>query len=355
MTDRQQEHVIGPRPMFSFLTTAYRTEATLPRTIDAVRLQTRSDWELIVVDNGNSDAIARVVAPHLSDPRIRLIRQENRGPIGGVMSAAEVATGRYFVVLNSDDSVEPDFCACMGRLLEADPGIAAVTCDAHQFADPGAIRLPRSYLQSAGVRGRLDGGRPLCVADVIDGPCPYYSASIRRDVWEAMGGMASDIPMVADLDFWLRTLACGHDVRMIPDKLGWSRIEAGSESRPTDSVRSEMFEKQRERALVCAAERSGDPADIAALERVLRRLRYRQAFRRAGEALQKGSIDEARRQCRLAFRQRKTARASATLLGLWLAPSTLRRMYPAKQRLQQQVPRTVQSSLRTSRQNRAGK
>ena len=45
--------------------------------------QTRGDWELIVVDNGNSDEMARIVSNYTSDPRITLIRQENKGIGGG--------------------------------------------------------------------------------------------------------------------------------------------------------------------------------------------------------------------------------------------------------------------------------
>ena len=47
-----------------------------------MKAQTTADWELIVVDNGPSDAVAAVVQPHLDDPRIRLVRQENSGPVG---------------------------------------------------------------------------------------------------------------------------------------------------------------------------------------------------------------------------------------------------------------------------------
>ncbi|HSK59091.1 MAG TPA: glycosyltransferase family A protein, partial [Actinomycetospora sp.] len=108
-------------PAFSFLTTAYRAEDTLGRTIDAVLAQTRTDWELVVVDNGLDDAIAGIVEPHLADPRIRLVRQENRGPIGGVRTAAEHATGRYLVVLNADDAITTDFCARTGAVFDAEP------------------------------------------------------------------------------------------------------------------------------------------------------------------------------------------------------------------------------------------
>jgi len=166
-------------PTFSFLTTAYRTERTLARTIEAVRAQTRGDWELIVVDNGYSDPIAQIVRPYLCDPRIRLVRQENRGHTGGVMAAAAVAGGRYYAVLNFDDAITPEFCARLGEVLEADPGIAVVTCDAYLFRDPGGRLLKKSYLETARMRRRPDPSRQLRVADVINGTCPYYSAATR--------------------------------------------------------------------------------------------------------------------------------------------------------------------------------
>jgi GT2 family glycosyltransferase len=341
--------------MFSFLTPAYRTEKTLPRTIDSVRAQTRPDWELVVVDNGNSDSIASVVEPYLSDRRIRLIRQENNGPAGGTMAAAAVAQGRYLVILNSDDAVTRDFCARTGPILDACPEIAAVTCDAHLFTDPGEVRLSRSYLEFAGGRNgrrRLDGRRPLRLADVIDGPCPYYSAPIRRDVWDAVGGLATDTPLVADLDFWLRTLSAGHDVRMIPDRLGMYRIAAGSVSRPLDTTGSEEFEEQRERALSRAALGSNDPAAIEALDRVLRRLHYQQAIRRARVAIRKGAVEEARRQCRVAFAQRRTLRVRVILVMLRVAPSAVVRMHPVKQHLQGLAQRTLRQLRRTPRQRR---
>ena len=337
------------QPTFSFLTPAYRTENTVSRTVDSVRAQTRSDWELIVVDNGNSDAMARAVEPYLSDPRIRLIRQENKGHVGGVMAAAAVARGRYLVTLNSDDWVTPDFCERTGQVLDTHPGIAAVTCDAYLFTDPGGTRLSRSYMEHAGRRNRrrLDGSWPLRLADVIDGPSPYYSGPIRRDVWNAMGGeAATDTPLVSDLDLWLRILLAGHDVRMMSDRLCGFRIAAGSLSRPVDALRSEEFEEQRERALSRAALRSDDPAAIEALERVLRRLRYQQALRRARVAIQNGSVEEARRQCRLALSQRRTLRAGVVLVLLRVAPSALARVHPVKGRLQERVQRTLQQLRR---------
>lgn len=325
---------VREQPTFSFLTTAYQAEGTLARTIDSVRAQTRTDWEMVVVDNGNSDAVAAVVTPYLADPRIGLIRQENRGATEGVMSASRAARGRYFVVLNADDLVASDFCARMGEILAANAGIAAVTCDAFLFRDPGRALMSRSYLQTAGRHGRPAGDRPLRLADLLDGPCPYYSGPIRRDVWDAMGGLYTDTPIVDDLDFWLRTVLAGYDVRMISDRLAYYRLGVGSLSRPVDPVRIEAFEEQRERALIRAARGSGQPEDLAALGRVLRRLHYHQALRRTRLAIAQQQFDEARRQGRKAFAERKTLRVGTMIVTLRIAPTLAARAHPLKQRAQ---------------------
>ena len=99
------------RPLFSILCSVHGTERYLAATIESVLAQTVTDWELIVVDNGMSDAVVAVVEPFLADPRIRLVRQENQGLGGGIDAAAAVATGRYYAVLDSDDLLMPEFCA----------------------------------------------------------------------------------------------------------------------------------------------------------------------------------------------------------------------------------------------------
>ncbi|MEJ2862292.1 glycosyltransferase family 2 protein [Actinomycetospora flava] len=329
------------QPAFSFLTTAYRAEDTLGRTIDAVLAQTRGDWELVVVDNGNDDAVAAVVEPHLGDPRIHLVRQENKGAVGGVRAAAEVATGRHLVVLNADDAVTPEFCARTGAVLDAEPSVAAVTCDAVQFTDPGQQPLARTYLQTAGLAEAPTGAVRLTVADVVDGPCPYYSAPIRRDVWDALGGMGfeTDAPLVHDLEFWLRAILAGHDVRRIGDRLGLFRLEAGSESRPVDAEHSEEFERQRATVLRRAAEEAADPEARAALERVQRRLTYQQAIRRARVAFSQGDAHAARRHATEAHDAQPTARTGALVLALRVAPGALGAVHPLKRSLQARVAR----------------
>jgi len=47
--------------------------------IDSVRAQTRTDWELLVIDDGSSDDTTAVVGPYLSDSRVRYFRSDTLG------------------------------------------------------------------------------------------------------------------------------------------------------------------------------------------------------------------------------------------------------------------------------------
>lgn len=334
-------------PTFSILCTAYQTEAYLAETIESVLAQTRKDWELVVVDNGRSEEIAGIVRRYLYDPRIRLVRQENRGIVGGVMAAAGAAGGRYFVVLDSDDAISPDFCARMGAVLLAHPGIDVLGCDAVCFADPGGHELPRSYLRSMGVKRPHELARRLTVADIIRGEQPYYTSAFRREAWEAVGGYETDAPKAEDLSILLRMAVAGFDIRAIPDRLCRYRIREGSTSRHPSNV--ESFEQSVERALDGAVQATGRPEDREALRSRQRQVRYLQALRRARWAFAHGDVAEARREVHRAFGERRTLRTSALLVALAVAPGLLRQVHPVKRRLTDDANRIAGRLARVAR------
>jgi glycosyltransferase involved in cell wall biosynthesis len=319
------------RPRLSFLTTAYMTESYLPDTIESVVAQTDPDWELVVVDNGNSDAIAAIVRSYAHDPRIRLVRQDNKGYTGGVMAAARHATGDYFCVLDSDDQLTPDYVQRMVSFLETHPEADAVGCDAHLFVDGERRSFGRGYLHSTGTRPPSPAGEVLTVDAVLGGRVPYYTGAVRREAWNAVGGYE---PGVADIDesvlIWLR-LATQFHVYLLPDRLARYRVREESLSR--DSRKVERFES----ALIGTFERfageSGDPDHLAAVEAPLRRLRYHQALRRARVAFIDGDIPAARAFARDAYTHRHTLRAAVAVGSVALAPRLLAVLYPLKQRL----------------------
>lgn len=96
----------------SIVVPVYHAAAYISQTLDMVRAQTYTDWELILVEDGPGDGSAEVIEDYLrmhDDPRIRLIRQkENGGAARARNTGVDAAEGRYLAYLDADDVWFPD-------------------------------------------------------------------------------------------------------------------------------------------------------------------------------------------------------------------------------------------------------
>ena len=322
-------------PTFSIMCSAYQCEAYIADTIESVLGQDYADWELIVVDNGMSDTVAAIVERYTHDPRVQLIRQENRRLVGGIAAAAAASRGRFLVPLDSDDQLTPEFCGRMAAVFDANPHIDVLSCDSSLFVDDHDLDLARSFLR------RTTGlGHPLTLADLIGNSdvVPYFAA-FRRDAWFGCGGYAAGDDLVEDIALFLRLVGTGHDVRVLPERLTRYRVRSDSSSHDPSSI--EAFERNRESAYTNAARESGDPETLRVLDQRLRWLRYEQALRRARWTFMQNDLAAARAAAREAFRQRRTARSAAVLVGLSVAPSVLRRIHPVKRQVHMWVSRVA--------------
>ena len=265
-----------------------------------------------------------------SDPRITLIRQDNKGYVGGVSAAATVAVGRYICVLDSDDAIEPNYCERVGALIDADPAIDAVGCSALLFREPDDGQQPGEYFASIGRKAVPDPSRSASVPELLDEGVPHYAGTIRREAWDGLGGYRSSPDSEPDVMMWLRLAASGRDLRILPDKLIRSRERDMSLSK--DPANVEAFEDRLERAYVLAAEEHGLSDSAIDKSGMLRRLRYRRSLRRARTALLAGDVPTARTAALDAYRQRHTLRALAAVGGLHLSPGLMVSIHPAKNR-----------------------
>lgn len=84
----------------------YNKENTVARTIRSIQAQTVTDWRMIVVDDGSTDAGPDVVRS-FDDPRITLLHQENRGPGAARNAGIKAASADYIAFLDADDQWYP--------------------------------------------------------------------------------------------------------------------------------------------------------------------------------------------------------------------------------------------------------
>lgn len=109
-------------PLISIITPMYKGASLVAATIESVLAQTYSEWEMIIVDDASPDegAGASVVQSYADkDSRIKLIRATvNRGSSGARNQAMEIAQGRYFAFLDSDDIWHTDYLSVMMKHIE---------------------------------------------------------------------------------------------------------------------------------------------------------------------------------------------------------------------------------------------
>lgn len=97
-------------PEVSIVMPVYNGEWFIAESIGSVISQGFENWELIVSDDGSTDATRDIVGDFVSrDPRVRIITGDgNTGPGAARNRALTVATGRWIAYLDSDDLWLPD-------------------------------------------------------------------------------------------------------------------------------------------------------------------------------------------------------------------------------------------------------
>jgi glycosyltransferase involved in cell wall biosynthesis len=92
-------------PFFSIVIPTYNRAHIIRDAIEAVLLQTFSDFELIISDDGSTDNTEEIITPLLKDSRIKYIKQINKGVCAARNFGAQHAKGKYLVFLDSDDTI----------------------------------------------------------------------------------------------------------------------------------------------------------------------------------------------------------------------------------------------------------
>lgn len=136
--------------LVSVVMPAYNAAAVIGEAISSVIAQTYGHWELIITDDGSTDATAAIVRG-FDDPRIRLIRQSNQGVSAARNSALDVAQGEFITFLDADDALPPNSLKSRVLLLQCNPGIDVVDGVFIVCGFNLSVELQRRYPGSSGL------------------------------------------------------------------------------------------------------------------------------------------------------------------------------------------------------------
>ena len=91
--------------LVSVITPSYNAEKFISATIESVRTQTYTNWEMIIVDDCSKDTTREILKEYAElDPRIKpIFLEENSGAAVARNTALKAAQGDYVAFLDSDD------------------------------------------------------------------------------------------------------------------------------------------------------------------------------------------------------------------------------------------------------------
>jgi glycosyltransferase involved in cell wall biosynthesis len=108
-------------PKLTLVVPVYNVAPYLPACLDSLAALDPQPDEIIVVDDGSTDACPSILAEYaVRLPRMRVIRQENGGLSAARNTGLDAARGKYLAFVDSDDRVAPDAYAEALRAAERD-------------------------------------------------------------------------------------------------------------------------------------------------------------------------------------------------------------------------------------------
>jgi glycosyltransferase involved in cell wall biosynthesis len=169
--NRFEPEVIMQAGLVSVMMPAYNAEQYIGQAIESVLAQNYPHWELIIVDDGSTDRTVDV-AFSFTDPRIKIIHQDNSGESAARNTALKHMQGEFVAFLDADDIFLPDHLEVTLNYLLSHPDRDAVYTDGH-YCNQSGLRI---QTLSSRRRGPFEGrvyeeavygsdvfGPPVCV------------------------------------------------------------------------------------------------------------------------------------------------------------------------------------------------
>ena len=129
--------------MISIVVPVYKSEKTLPGCLDSLLAQTYSDIEVICVVDGSPDSCGDICDAYAAkDVRVKSIKRENGGVSSARNRGIEEAKGEYLLFVDSDDTVEADYCEKMWN-AHKETGADLVICGFHHwYVGRDVVKVP---------------------------------------------------------------------------------------------------------------------------------------------------------------------------------------------------------------------
>lgn len=242
-----------PAPAVSVLLPVYNAESTIAEALRSLRDQTFTDFEVVVVDDGSTDATPGIIAAAaMDDPRLRCIRHAvNQGLVASLVDGMAEVRGEFVARLDADD-------VCLPRRLELQ--VAALRADRRRVLCWTAYG--RRTLGTDEDRGDIVPAvdhAPMQLMLATANRILHSATMFRTDAVRAVGGYDGEWYPAEDYDLWCRLLAHGTGVGVAEPLVIW-RMNPQGISRSNVALQAGTVERRaaiEQRRLGCPPPRPG--------------------------------------------------------------------------------------------------
>lgn len=193
----------------SVIIPAYNAMAFLPEALRSILNQTMPNFEVIIVNDGSKDNIVEW-ASRITDPRVKLISQDNQGVSQARNTGILNSRGTYIAFLDADDIWEPTKLEKQVKAFELNPKLGLVDTQV-LMVDPQdnvLYQAGSSYAEGNVLRLMLEENLVMCGS----------SPMIHRKCIEKVGLFDTDLQGSEDWNMWTR-IALHYPFKVITEPL----------------------------------------------------------------------------------------------------------------------------------------
>jgi glycosyltransferase involved in cell wall biosynthesis len=313
---------VSPPPLVSVIVPAYRATRYIAEALDSALAQTFEDFEIVVVNDGCPDTMALEEALEPYRSRIIYVKQPHQGLAAARNTAlASGSNTKYVALLDADDKWDPNYLRVQTDILEHDPAIDVVYCDAILFGEecPGG-----TFMEIC------PSGGEVTFRSLVDQTCNVMVSGLaRREVVVRAGMFDPALPVSEDFDLWLRIVKKGGRIAYHHRTLVYYRRHPSSLS----ANRARMCN-----GFVAVLQKFLQQSDVSEPERelILNRIVYIQALTSWDEgiaAVRKGNSSEAVEKLKRANQVLRKPRLALLIAALRLIPWIAIPVYRVRQQM----------------------
>ncbi len=210
---------------------SYNNSAFIGQTIDSILAQEGVTFEVVVFDDCSKDHSVEILERYVADPRFRFeVNAQNLGMTGNYNKCVQSGSGRYVVVLGSDDVLYPGHLASLVGALDKTPQAGLGYTQCNWIDEQGKLV---SYAQHPGHRPQsYSGGRDevvdlLTYDNYITPSAVMLRRSVLGQITQADGTIHRSDMLAGDWELWIRLARLAPDFVFLHQPSVGYRIHGG--------------------------------------------------------------------------------------------------------------------------------